>query len=392
MNYTSNNRNSEKGVVSLLVVIFAALLITTVTIAFTRLMIAAQQQATANDLSNSALDSAYAGIEDAKRLIADYISGACSKSQDTRQCETEERAITAKNCDTIQQVGFAGSTTDKEVNLQSTSGSGNMDQAYTCVKVDLFPKDYLGTLFQNTPQIIPLQVKDNSKISSIKIEWFTEQDAGSSSIDVPTGESLELPTIEKWPSNRPPVMRAQLVQYPQGTINLSSFGIGDSTGIFNGGENSSTLFFYPYLQGSSLSGFVFDSPRSPTPSGTRTPQKASCQKNDFSSKKWACETTIEIRPPAGLTNPGDPRISFLILNQNYVKQSSFRLTIDDGTKPFFKVQAKVDSTGRANDLFRRISVRLNLLPYSTSMAMPQGSIDSVQELCKKNPSGGGCSP
>lgn len=388
MKYLVDNRVKESGVVSLFVVIFAALLITTITIAFTRMMIDAQQQATANDLSNSALDSAYAGVEDAKRLIADFISGTCNPSR----CDKENNAISANKCDTVQQAGIAGTTTDKEVNLQSTSGSGNMDQAYTCVKVNLKPTDYLGTLAQNVPQIIPLQVENNSKITDIKLEWFTEQDAGSSSIDVATTGMLDLKSVNNWPSNRPPVIRAQLVQYPQDKITLSSFGIADSAGRFSGGENSNTLFLYPYHPGSSVSGFVFDLPRSPVPSGARTPQKASCQKNDFRLKKWACETTISIPTPAGLANPSDPRISFLLLNQNYVKQSSFRLTIDGETKSFFRVQAKVDSTGRANDLFRRISVRLNLLPYSTSMAMPQGSIDTVKELCKKSPSGGGCSP
>lgn len=381
----------EAGIVSLFVVIFAALLITTVTIAFVRMMITAQQQATANDLSKSALDSAYAGIEDAKRLTSRYIKDCLDenyqiKTPITPDCTRIQSALDANKCNTIQSSPLGVDANLSEVQIGTTIGEINMDQAYTCVKVNLTPSEYLATLNQNTPILVPLRAENNVKINKIKIEWYSQQDLpGISAMDIQIPAiGKKLISVDNWNSGKygPPPLRVQLIQHTLNNIEISSF---DETR--SGLVNSATLFLKPYAGSSpniTTVNFADDdrgsASLSPNPSEIKN---ISCLKSELVSGGFACKAEIVIPNPIGASDDSTPRTSYILLSQNYAPRSSFRITMDDSTKKFYFVQAKVDSTGRANDLFRRLDVRLNL--YASSMSMPQASIDAVNSVCKPRP-------
>jgi Tfp pilus assembly protein PilX len=391
------SRNLQSGAVSLFVVIFATLLITVVTVSFLRLMINDQNQASSNDLSQSAYDSALAGVEDAKRALLRY-QAICSEDGPSI-CDQLGTAIGNANCNEaltevipaadIEQAGATASSGTGEVKIQqSESGSDlKLDQAYTCVKIKLLTDDYLGSLAASESKLIPLIGKNNdgtTDFDTVTLEWFTTDDIGKSSsgsyaVNL-TGAASPQPlyATANWPANRPSVMRTQLMQYG------SSFTLAGFDSVSSGQSNSNTIFMYPTSASAAPSeSFAAVDSRRPSTGGdtpidgaTFSPRSAKCEAT-LASGGYACKTVFTLPAPIG----GGDRTAFLRVGALY-NQSHFRVTLSkNGTLTKFNgVQPEIDSTGRANTLFRRVASRVDLV--DTSFPYPDGSVDVSGNLCK----------
>ena len=153
----------NKGAVSIFAVIFSTLLLTVLTVSFMGLMISAQQRAINNDLSQSAYDSALAGVEDAKRVVRACANGnvdACSALK------------AASDCQVVARAKVNGSVDQPETVIASNSSSGqSFDQAYTCVNIDMDSVDYLFEAQSGRAHVVPLRA--TQPIKKITIEWFT---------------------------------------------------------------------------------------------------------------------------------------------------------------------------------------------------------------------------
>jgi hypothetical protein len=359
------NNIKQHGAVSLFVVVFAALLITVVAVGFVGIMVQNQQQASATDLSQSAYDSAQAGVEDAKRALLLYQT-ICNSGGDCSAAQAKIDSTTSPTCnasvETLDDIKAATSP-NGEVKIQ-TGGTNALDQAYTCVKIKLDTPDYLGTLSANDFDLIPLS--SVSPFNTIQIQWFSSKDISADknfAVDLQSDGTTPLLAQNSWPSNRPSILQAQLIQFGSNGFNLNDL---------ESANNSDTIFLYPSTAGANPLAFISDSYKIPT----GKPHSVQCS-NSLISGGYACSINLTLPDPIG----GGNRTAFLRIGAIY-NNTSFRVELLNSSAPvkFNAVQPEIDSTGRANDLFRRVLARVRLT--DANFPYPIAAIDIAGNLCK----------
>ncbi len=382
----------QRGAVSLFIVVFTALLIVTISVAFVRIMVQDQQQASANDLSKSAMDSALAGVEDAKRAIVSYVDNCQNDGPEagTPYCDRLELALgDGTKCDTLQQAGIVGDP-DPEAGgwlikqIQSSNDEA-LQQAYTCVKIQLDTADFVDVLAPGASTLIPLEAE--GPFNTVSVKWFSAKELQNSSQEgvpgtaIDLGTELSLPKQNDWPSNRPAILRTQLIQFGE-NFQLSDF---DQRGE-ESERSAATLFLFPLAGIPDADGtntnFSLDN-RSSGAAGAL--QAVACDK-DFSMNQggaYACQATIVLPNPVGESD-GNKRKAYLRINALYNVSTNVSVGLKDNDKDvkFKAVQPLVDSTGRANDIFRRVQSRINLESGSEGGSSPTPSIDITGSLCK----------
>lgn len=376
----------QQGAVSLFLVIFSALLIITIGSAFISIMIQDQSQATANDLSTSALDSANAGVEDAKRAITEYYKlgcntptpGSCVGVNNVLTANTTPDGWTTRCTDIPVYLGETPASDGSGIAVNANNTADNLNQAYTCLKVQMNPPDYVGSLTPGTSRILKLKAKSGDP-AQVTIQWYTLQPNQTLNIpDNGTAVAYNLPAV--WPKNTPSVMKAQLIQY-KGNFTLGQFDSTTSTSPTAPTSSNQSLYLLPSTTAASILTFADDS------GGTAggAPQRVSC--TQASGNRYACSASIMLPTVTDPANPGNTasRTAYLKLDELYASNNTdFRVTMQakDGTPlNFSDVQIAVDSTGRANTLFRRIQSRLDV--GVSTVPNPESAVDVTKSLCKE---------
>lgn len=368
-------RRHESGAVSLFLVIFAMLLITIVTLGFLRIMVNDQQQASSADLSKSAYDSSLAGVEDAKRALIYYRTVCATSSEAT--CDRVRATTNSQVCNV--GLGYVVDVTaNKEVYVQQDQSSADkqLNQAYTCVKINLNTDDYLGTIQANASKLIPLRA--NQEFSTVTVEWFSDKDlpSNATTINLPSDASLTRSLLQQdnWVASRPSLLRTQLMQFGA-NFTLGSFDAGSSTAE---NSNANTLFLYPTAN----NGAVPSAAESVSLAGSdirqvppTTPERVRCASR-VTSGGYACRAVVTL--PRAIGQSDSTRTAYLRLTSFY-NATHFRVTLGGGAK-FSGVQPSIDSTGRANDLYRRVESRVDL--ETATFPYPEATVDLTGNFCK----------
>lgn len=373
----SKTNSRERGAVSIFIVIFTALLVTVVTTSFVQIMLRNQQQASNNDLSQSAYDSALAGVEDAKRALVKLKQ--CSRDPGLPGCPAVQNLVSRGN-DDCEVLGNGASQAGvvNFVDGEVAVGDPSLNQAYTCVKIDVQTEAYKGKLSHNQAVVIPLiPVGDSNDLSAVRISWYSQADLpdGETEPTLPVGVT-DLPQYNEsaWGRTVPPIMRSQLIQFDgDAPIALDSFD----------DENAWTRLLYPLALGGTAR-FADDNRRA---AGTNEVVPGGCGTDFDVYKGFACSVVVSIPPMAA----GEQREAYLQLAGYYIRSGAsvnYSVELCDSVAcdpgdlvDFDNVQPRVDATGRASDLFRRVSASVSVSAAGTPDPFPEATVTTTN-LCK----------
>lgn len=357
---------NQSGAVSLFIVIFTCLLVTIITVGFINGMIRNQQQVSDTDLSKSAYDSAMAGVEDSKRLMLEHL--ACVERGDSSPaCTAKANAISDQNCNTIQS-GLGIGVVDREVMVRQSAGDDALDQAYTCVKIDFNTDNYLNEIIVGETKLVPL--KSTGNFDRVKISWF-KRSGGGSPMTLPTVAAPLLPQESDWQITTPPVLRTQVIQTG------ANFQLSDFDNMTPTESNANTVFLYPDDIGVAAP-INLNSADNRSTGSAKAPVVVRCDAVSYAGGGYACEATILMLSPIGGGNRAN---AYLRLNSIY-NSTDYKVELFDGATAvsFAGVQPEVDSTGRANELFRRVKARVEF--SDSGFPYPQAAVELEGNLCK----------
>ena len=454
---------TRKAAASIYIVIFTTTLLGVIALSFVRIMLSESLRTINYSLSQSAYNSALAGVEDAKIVLLRY-QNCLNNSNYLSNCQeyldafktAEAAENTAKDCDIIRKLLHYNAGENETLIQTNSSASGatnsaqNFDQAYTCVKIDTLTDDYIATLNDNNPtKIIPLRAVDDleqSGMNRISLQWFSSDDYHDIAPDEElasnwyglnnlTGNLRSNNTDFSADTNNtfyknsfvstgasgysglvPPVLQSTLIQSAK-TFTLDQFYVSDKAG---NRTNRGTLLLRPSSNSNLKSdrGLSDDGPYSNRlPANAlvdsankhfNTPIDVYCKLSDGDwAGGYACQADFVVPYPIG-SNERNYSTAFLVLNLPYAAPSTevsvkmwkchdnsmglfdkyntgSQMVDNCSAVRFSNVQPSVDSTGRANDLFRRIEARVELVDtyfpianYALAMTDPNNA-DGIQK-------------
>ena len=385
--------NFKKGGVSIFVVIMVGILVSIMSVGFLRLILRDQEQTSKLDLSQSAYDSAQAGIEDAKRFLRIY-RGACNSRAvgnkvfegRTYDCDTMYRAVQSGDCYTLATAGIG--VNGAETIIQTTNGTGgtsndaNLNQAYTCVKIQINTADFLGRTNEGTPSVVSL--KGVSGFNQVKISWHSKENLANGvniSLDSVNSPNVRPNFIKDWRSkNRPAIIKAQLYGYVPGNPNSST---SMDTPYSDDGNGSAEMLLYPASGSDSK---VSNNSNLPTVRRDENSSNATtdytftrCSNRlDASSNAYACEMVINIGREVSVNDVAYLRLTPMMNEADFKVQLMKNGAIVD----FNGSQPKVDSTGRANTQFRRVEGRVGFHDTNFPVPLFSAQTEGSEPICK----------
>jgi len=376
----------ESGFVSLFSTIFFMMLVTVITLGFIQITATEQQQALNNDLSSSALASAQSGIEDGKRAVLKFAS--ITNPTDRATYYAQMTAPNASSCSSI-----TGSQVGIDLGLSATGNVVNnsqINQAYSCLTVNLNSPDYLSQSSAGKSEIVPLRAVGGN-FSQVRISWhLLSTSVGQDGDGLPGATPGTAPYYAAGPLLYPqnasathPVGWGQL-GFPA-YLRVQLFG-HPSSGAFDRNamtQRSRSVLLVPGQTGQAATSAINLGTADPNPGAfgdaELSPRTIQCQPTPNSNLgSYACTALLEL--PAGGTFASSANTYYLRVTPIY-GATHFRVAlVNSGAEVNFdQVQPTIDATGRAADVFRRLQARVIVNAQSK---YPEFAAEIANDICK----------
>ncbi len=322
------NKNLQKqqtGAVSMITVIFVSVILSVLTTSFIRLTINEQREAIDDDLTTRAYYAAESGVQDAITAIKNNSVDAARAAE----CRPNSGDGVLSNFD-------------------------GLDTAYTCQTIALAPVDYQASLSEGEAVFFKLD-SGADNISSLKISWHILGDSNDSDgRNVVAHNSAILPQSGNWGDGSgnsfPAMLRTQLISVPE--VNVTRSSINNYVGFLNPTNNAAAVT---------------------TPAGMNGGVSSAACNFGVSDGAYVCSITI------GSLN--DSANDYYLRVQALYRTTHVKIEIFAGGSlvKLVDVQAVIDVTGRAGDVYRRVEERVDLTPNSL---WPNYAILSAEDICK----------
>lgn len=405
----------KKGAASFYIVAVSTLILVIVAASFAAVIVSEVTRTSNDDLSQSAYDAALAGVEDAKLTFYNYQK--CKDRADKNLPVAEANGVTVtcgvledwvengENADLKEQdscdivANSLGRTIQKESNgtkkgvlVQERNDAGNnMEQYYTCVDIRTKTDDYLGTLTsEDTEHSVRIKFDKTNNgnvyqdVDRVRVSWQAfsgNEESGGNSGNLFTWMTPRDSGVFNTEKVTPAVISVSMVQ------TSSPFSLSQFDRSINGETDRGTVYLVPVNDenalpsGSDAEGYysavnynggiggyenkLIDNDHGFLKSNDKDvknkPVLVWCARRPTTSG-YACSATLEIPKPVGGTRNEDTLVFSVSLPYGGPKTDYSLEFYNSGNMnqplKLDGVQVSIDSTGRANDLYRRVDTRL----------------------------------
>ena len=407
----------KSGAASFYIVAISTLILVILAASFATAIISEIVRSSNDDLAQSAYDSAMAGVEEARLAYDNYrncinmhpdlatTSTSLDSSTDAVTCQDIVYWVQHPSCDMVAhilgRIGKTGNTKKQdeigEISLEQTSTgrtNSELDQAYTCVEIYTDPQNIYGTLnIANPYKIVKLKTEVASTVDTITLRWHMNEGNLDFAYTNIANNKIAFQPIGKADIPTPATIAFQIIQTPN---------IGFTFDQLNGKSTSSvsdhmTMFFVPtgdknlaksstpvtntstyvglYNESTGVDGlnFLSDTQIASTNNHEKNyPYLVYCDSNKLDD--FACSVEIELPKPVGGNNRANETFSFIVSLPYGGPATTFSVDFtcngqacvftneyenDGSTTAIDTTQVVIDSTGRANDMYKRVEVRLD---------------------------------